>query len=77
MANEILISLIVGLISGVIGSAIGAKVAIAVLQSQVSDIREEIRELRKVKHEQTNSLLKLDGRLSALEDRVDEFDRNS
>lgn len=70
--NEIAIPLIVGLASGTLGAIVGARVAIAVLQSQVADIRAEIVELRRARHDQTSAILRLDGRVTSLEDRVDE-----
>lgn len=72
MKVEQIISLIVGLLSGLGGAWLGVKVSIAVLESLVQVARKEIQTLRDRSHDHTAELLKLDGRVTALEERQDE-----
>lgn len=63
---------VLSLVGGGAGAYLGMRMAITRLETQMIDARDEIRELRRRTHDHTNALLKLDGRVTALEDREDQ-----
>lgn len=58
------------LLASFAGSGVAVYAGIRVLMSQMADVREWVKELRKRAHDNHNAILKLEGRHLMLEDRV-------
>lgn len=61
------IPILVSLVGSVLGGYLGVKIAVAVLQSQMATIKEEVKSLREAKHAHAGMLTEHEMRITTLE----------
>jgi hypothetical protein len=71
---EWLPTLIASVMGAGLASYVGVKVALTELRVQMADVRDWIKELRKRSHDHHNDILRLQGQMMALEDRMDRLE---